>query len=68
MDRVNPIYIPRNHLVEDALTAATDGDLGPFDELLEVVTDPYDVRPSHERYEQPAPSEFGAAYRTFCGT
>ena len=68
MDRVNPIYIPRNHLVEDALTAATDGDLGPFEELLEVVTNPYDVRPGRERYEQPAPSDFGAAYRTFCGT
>jgi uncharacterized protein YdiU (UPF0061 family) len=68
MDRVNPIYIPRNHLVEDALTAATDGDLGPFDELLDVVTDPYDVRPGREHYELPAPSEFGAAYRTFCGT
>ena len=29
MDRANPIYIPRNHLVEEALTAATAGDLGP---------------------------------------
>jgi uncharacterized protein YdiU (UPF0061 family) len=68
MDRVNPIYIPRNHLVEDALAAATDGDLGPFEELLEVVTSPHDSRPGSVRYEQPAPSDFGAAYRTFCGT
>ncbi|HEX5812382.1 MAG TPA: YdiU family protein, partial [Pseudonocardia sp.] len=30
MDRVNPVYIPRNHRVEEALTAATKGDLGPF--------------------------------------
>ena len=30
MDRVNPLYIPRNHLVEEALTAATAGDLEPF--------------------------------------
>ncbi len=29
MDTVNPVYIPRNHLVEEALTAATNGDLGP---------------------------------------
>jgi uncharacterized protein YdiU (UPF0061 family) len=68
MDRVNPIYIPRNHLVEAALAAATDGDLEPFEELLEVVTSPYDVRPGRDPYELPAPSDFGAAYRTFCGT
>jgi uncharacterized protein YdiU (UPF0061 family) len=68
MDRLNPIYIPRNHLVEAALAAATDGDLAPFEELLEVVTNPYDMRPGSVRYEQPAPSDFGAAYRTFCGT
>jgi uncharacterized protein YdiU (UPF0061 family) len=68
MDRVNPIYVPRNHLVEDALSAATAGDLGPFEDLLDVVTNPYDVRPGRERYERPAPSDFGAAYRTFCGT
>ncbi len=68
MDRVNPIYVPRNHLVEAALAAATDGDLGPFEVLLDVVTNPYDVRPGSERYEQPAPSDFDASYRTFCGT
>jgi uncharacterized protein YdiU (UPF0061 family) len=68
MDRVNPIYVPRNHLVEDALAAATDGDLVPFEELLEVVTSPCDSRPGRERFEQPAPADFGAAYRTFCGT
>jgi uncharacterized protein YdiU (UPF0061 family) len=68
MDRTNPVYLPRNHLVEGALAAATDGDLGPFEELLEVVTAPYDERPGGERYEQPAPADFGVAYRTFCGT
>ena len=43
MDRVNPVYIPRNHRVEEALTAATAGDLGPFRTLLDVVSDPYDA-------------------------
>ncbi len=69
MRHVNPIYIPRNHLVEDALTAAIDhDDLGPFDRLLSVVTSPYDERPDDERYAQPAPHGFTAGYRTFCGT
>ncbi|MFZ1179196.1 MAG: YdiU family protein [Mycobacterium sp.] len=67
MDRVNPIYIPRNHLVEEALTAATAGDLGPLEQLLAAVTAPYDERPGLERYASPAPEDFGA-YQTFCGT
>ncbi|OBH84410.1 hypothetical protein A5681_01640 [Mycobacterium scrofulaceum] len=67
MDRVNPVYIPRNHLVEEALTAATAGDLGPFEQLLAAVTSPYDDRPGLERYASPAPEDFGK-YQTFCGT
>jgi serine/tyrosine/threonine adenylyltransferase len=67
MDRANPIYIPRNHLVEEALTAATAGDLGLFERLLVAVTNPYDERPGLERYAEPAPEDFGE-YRTFCGT
>ena len=67
MDRANPIYIPRNHLVEEALTAATDGDLEPLYRLLDAVTAPYDERPGLERYAEPAPEDFGK-YRTFCGT
>jgi serine/tyrosine/threonine adenylyltransferase len=67
MDRTNPIYIPRNHLVEEALTAATAGDLDPVRQLLDVVTAPYDERPGLERYASPAPDDFGP-YRTFCGT
>jgi serine/tyrosine/threonine adenylyltransferase len=67
MHRVNPLYIPRNHLVEEALTAATDGDLGPFSRLLDAVTRPFEERPGLQRYAEPAPRDFGA-YRTFCGT
>ncbi len=40
MDRVNPLYIPRNHLVEDALDAATFEDLEPLTRLLEVLRGP----------------------------
>ncbi|SOC46920.1 Uncharacterized conserved protein YdiU, UPF0061 family [Blastococcus aggregatus] len=68
MDRVNPVYIPRNHLVEEALDAATAGDLTLLEELLEVLGSPFDERPDHERYAEPAPQDFGATFRTFCGT
>ena len=67
MDRVNPLYIPRNHLVEEALTAATSGDLAPLEQLLDAVSAPYDERPGFERYATPAPDDFGT-YQTFCGT
>ena len=67
MDRVNPIYIPRNHLVEVALAAATAGDMGPFTTLLEVVSNPFVERSGFERYTQPA-ADGGVPYQTFCGT
>jgi len=67
MDRVNPVYIPRNHLVEEALAAATTDDLAPLGQLLDAVTAPYGERPGLERYASPAPEEFGT-YQTFCGT
>jgi uncharacterized protein YdiU (UPF0061 family) len=68
MDRVNPVYIPRNHLVEEALDAATGGDLAPLAALLEVLAAPFDERPGLDRYAAPAPQDFGATFRTFCGT
>jgi uncharacterized protein YdiU (UPF0061 family) len=67
MNRVNPVYVPRNHQVEDALAAATAGDLQPFNRLLEVVGQPFEKRPGLEPYAEPAPPSF-ASYRTFCGT
>lgn len=67
MDRVNPVYIPRNHLVEEALAAATADDLAPLRELMTAVTAPYDERDGLARYAEPAPDDFGA-YQTFCGT
>ncbi|WBL20173.1 protein adenylyltransferase SelO [Citricoccus sp. NR2] len=76
MDRTNPIYIPRNHLVEDALAAATgeldfgdtaERDLAPFLSLLEVQRYPFAEQPGRERYALPAPETFGR-FVTYCGT
>lgn len=67
MDMVNPLYIPRNHLVEAALEAAETGDLAPWNELLEVVRHPYEYRAGLDRFAAPAPDDFGP-YKTFCGT
>ncbi|MET3922938.1 protein adenylyltransferase SelO [Arthrobacter sp. UYEF20] len=67
MDGVNPVYIPRNHLVEEALTAATGGNTGPLERLMGAVASPFDERPGLEHYAAAAPESFGP-YRTFCGT
>jgi len=67
MDDVNPVYIPRNHLVEEALDAATAGDLAPLQRLVDVLAEPLRERPGLERYARPAPPDFGE-YVTFCGT
>ncbi|WDF33560.1 YdiU family protein [Arthrobacter agilis] len=67
MDAVNPVYIPRNHLVEEALVSATGGDLEPLDRLVDVLRRPFDERPGLERYAAGPPEDFGA-YTTYCGT
>ena len=67
MDSVNPVHIPRNHLVEEALAAAELGDLSPLESLLEAVREPFRPRAGLERYAEPAPEDFGR-YQTFCGT
>ncbi|MBE7158562.1 MAG: YdiU family protein, partial [Rhodospirillales bacterium] len=68
MREVNPVYIPRNHRVEEALRAATESqNFEPFERLLEVLAKPYEGRPGLERYALPAlPEE--RVRQTFCGT
>ena len=67
MDRVNPIYIPRNHKVEESLAAAVNQDMTPFTKLLEVVIQPFDEVAGNEAYAEPAPAT-NRRYQTFCGT
>lgn len=67
MDRVNPIYIPRNELLDEALDAASAGDLEPFTRMLEVVTHPFARREGGERFEAPATAGV-RRHITYCGT
>ncbi|MEO1193661.1 MAG: YdiU family protein [Pseudomonadota bacterium] len=63
----NPLFIPRNHRVEEALAAAEAGDLGPFERLKRVLAYPFDVQPdAAELALPPGPEE--RVFRTFCGT
>ena len=65
---INPAYIPRNHRVEAAISAAQDhDDFTPFEELIAVLAQPFDERAAFAEYESsPQPHERVRA--TFCGT
>ena len=67
MEQVNPYVIPRNHKVEAALSAAEQGDLEPFEQMLAAVRRPYDGSESLAEYSEPAPAQ-ERVYQTFCGT
>jgi len=68
MRRANPAFIPRNHRVEEALSAAVErDDYAPFDTLLNILAHPFDDQPEFAAFAEPAPDGQGC-YRTFCGT
>ena len=71
MNRVNPLYIPRNHRVEAALDDAYAGNMATFDALLAALQSPFEARPGKDDFLEalggPAPATDGP-YRTFCGT
>jgi serine/tyrosine/threonine adenylyltransferase len=68
MRAVNPAFIPRNHLVEEAIEAAVnDGDLSVFEGLLSVISVPYEDHPAFGRYANP-PRPEEVVHETFCGT
>ena len=63
----NPIVIPRNHKVEEALAEADKGSLDKMKKLLTILKNPYDNQNNIEEYQLPAPSS-NEKYQTFCGT
>jgi uncharacterized protein YdiU (UPF0061 family) len=68
MRRTNPAFIPRNHMVEEAILAAAEHqDYKPFEDLLKVVSHPFEDRADLARYAQPARPE-ECVQQTFCGT
>jgi uncharacterized protein YdiU (UPF0061 family) len=65
MRRVNPAFIPRNHRVEEALSAAVErGDYAPFETLLDILSRPFDDQPEFAAFAEPPPGGYGH-YRTF---
>lgn len=67
MRRANPGYIPRNHRVEQAITAAMNDDFAPFQRLIEVLASPFEDQPENADYARP-PEPGEMVVQTFCGT
>jgi uncharacterized protein YdiU (UPF0061 family) len=68
MRAVNPAFIPRNHRVEAVIRAAMDhDDFAPFEELLAVLSKPYEDQPTYVGYADP-PQAHERVCQTFCGT
>ncbi len=67
MENSNPVVIPRNHRVEEALEAAVEeGDLSVMDRLLEVLSNPFGYAPEKAEYTKFPVTDI--PYQTFCGT
>jgi uncharacterized protein YdiU (UPF0061 family) len=68
MRAVNPAFIPRNHRVEAVIRAAEDrDDFGPFEDLLAVLSNPFEDQPAFAPYAEP-PQAHEVVHQTFCGT
>ena len=65
MKKNNPIVIPRNHKVEEALEAANDNNLKPINLLLSFLEKPYINQNGIDKYQNPSNN---VEYQTFCGT
>ena len=68
MQESNPLLIPRNHLVEQALAEAVEGDFTLFIQLLQALQEPYKPSAAAEALRTAPPDDFEQYYQTFCGT
>ena len=66
MNLKNPCYIPRNHIIEDALMNAVDGDMKEINLIAELLKEPFTEKNGYEKYSL-APSS-NEPYITYCGT
>ena len=67
MRSVNPLVIPRNHKVEEALEAANNDNLNKFKDLLKILEKPYENKEGIIQYQSASPKG-NKKYKTFCGT
>lgn len=69
MKKANPNFIPRNYLVEEVIDEyVKNNDLTYFNQLLEVLENPYEINKKHKKYQQPPKKEYDLTYTTHCNT
>jgi len=68
MESSNPVFIPRNHLVERAIEAAVENnDFSEMKTLLTILSKPYEEQSKYGEYMKP-PKPLEVVHQTFCGT
>jgi uncharacterized protein YdiU (UPF0061 family) len=69
MKKNNPLVIPRNHIVEEAINnVCKNNDYSKFNELLKVIKEPYHNVKNGDYFQSPAPPAYTQNYKTYCGT
>ena len=68
MRKNNPLFIPRNHLVDKAIKSAVSGDMGFINKLLVILSKPYEYQDGVEKFMKPPSKNFEESFQTFCGT
>lgn len=68
MNKTNPFFIPRNHIVEQALDETINGNRSLFVTLCGIVSNPYKYQDNLKKFTEPSDLDFESSYQTFCGT
>ena len=67
LNNINPLYIPRNHQIQEAIDKAYENDFSKMLEMIEVFKNPFEEKEKYSIYTK-APLEEQKVLRTFCGT
>ena len=68
MKKQNPVFIARNHLVDEAIEKAINGNIEPYNKLLEILSKPYQYRNGLDKFLSPPTQKFEENFQTYCGT
>ena len=68
MSKYNPVFIARNHLVEEAIKKAVNGDMTFTNKLLEILSSPYQFQDNLKGFMKPPSANFEECFQTYCGT